>query len=139
MGHAGQRGFVDIEHRVARAILRRGQHGLAATDYSARLNGPRQDDAIGIGLEIDIGQHFIGRCLLGLGGCQRTLGAIEGGLALFELGARGVAGGEQRVDAVEIALGPGELGPGRIDRGIGQRQARLLIGGVEAGPAIGPR
>ncbi|KFC62447.1 hypothetical protein FF80_03542 [Devosia sp. LC5] len=87
MGHASERSLIDIEHSVARAILRQGQHRLAAADHLPRLHRSRQDNAIGIGFEIDIGQHFIGRCLLRLGGCQRTLGTVERRLALFELSA----------------------------------------------------
>ena len=60
-GEVGQRPFMDVEHRIARAVARQGVDRLRLRHHLADLGVARGDDAVGVGAQLGVGELVLRR------------------------------------------------------------------------------
>jgi hypothetical protein len=124
---------VDVEHRVALAVARQHEDRLRLRHHLAGLGHLRDDDAVGLGLELGVAELVVGLGELALGLCQLRLCRAGGRVGLVVLATGGIAGRQQILLAFE---GAGRLPQGRLGRlhaGLGGLQLGLLLVGIEPG------
>ena len=129
----GEDRLVDIEHRVARAVLGDREDGLRHLHDLARLRLAGRDDAGNARPQHRVGKVVAGGAELGPCGVERGLGRTEGFLSLIVLPLGREALGEQRLLALIAGGILTEHGLGSLDGGLGRGQRCVLLLRVEPG------
>ena len=125
--------FVDVEHRVARAVLGDRENALCHLYDLSRLGIAGRDDAGNACPQDGVRKLVAGGAKLGLCRIERSLGRAVGflGLVMFPLGREAL--GEQGLLAFVGGCRLAEHGLGRLDGGLGRGHRRLLLLWVESG------
>ena len=132
-GFVGEDRLVDVEHRVARAVLGDRENALCHLYDLPRLGIAGGNDAGNARPQDGVRKLVAGGAKLGLCRIERGLGRAVGflGLVMFPFGREAL--GEQGLLAFVGGCRLAEHGLGGLDGGLGRGHRRLLLLWVESG------
>lgn len=135
-----QQRLIDVEHRIALAVLGQAENRHGGLHHLAHFRLARSNHTGRVGDQGGVAELFAGVGQLGLGGGERTLTAAQRGLGGVVFAAAGIALGQELFltyksgsSLFDPRLLGHDLGLGRVDVGLqvlGIELGQHLLGGV---------